>query len=234
MRSTVSKTKKKSRSTSKKKSPSRHSPLLPAFMFLIVVGGLITTLYYLYIGPSPLILRPHHESAVGPTNTVSQPKSEPVTRKKLNQLPPRATTRSALPTTLKFYRLEQNFSQPVSLRKSFNHTLNRQQKAQEIIHLLTLSKTHDLAPLPHQTRLLAASFTSSLITINLSKDLTRGAVNFGGRDEMLTISCLTNSFLENFPGYNALQILIEGEKRETLAGHIDISQPLHYQPSIKE
>ena len=169
-----------------------------------------------------------------PANTVDQPRSEPVVRKKLLLLPPQPANRPTPPTTLKFYRLEQNFSQPVSLRKSFDHTLNRQQKAHEIIHLLTLSRALDLAPLPHRTRLLAAWFTASLITIDLSKELSRGAVNFGGRDEMLTISCLTNSFLENFPGYNALQILIEGEKRETLAGHIDISQPLHYQPSIKK
>ena len=86
--------------------------------------------------------------------------------------------------------------------------------------------------MPHQTKLLAASFSAPLITIDLSNDLAKGAVNFGGRDEMLTISCLTNTFLANFPGFDSLQILIEGEKRETLAGHIDISQPLHYQLSI--
>ena len=229
----VIKTKKKGQSASKKKSPNQRRPLLPAFIFLIVVSGLIIVLYYLYAGSNLAIIRPQGEPTIKPANTVKQPKSKPADSKRQRNPPTQPTTRSALPTTIKFYRLEQNFNQALRLQKTFDRTLSRQQKAQEIIHLLTLSRAHDLAPLPHRTKLLAASFTTSLITVDLSNDLIWGAVNFGGQDEMLTISCLTNCFLENFPGFDTLQILIEGKKQKTLAGHIDISQPLHYQPSIK-
>ncbi|MEA1924009.1 MAG: GerMN domain-containing protein [Pseudomonadota bacterium] len=229
----VSKTKKKSRAVSKKRSPrpSRRSPLLPAFKFLIIVSGLIVILYYLYTGSSPSTIRPRSEPTVKPGNSVSQPENRPVERKKKHQLPLHQPTPPSSRTTLQYYRLEQNFSQVTMLKKSFPQTLNRQQKAAEIIRLLTLSGSHDLAPLPHQTKLLTTTFSAPLITIDLSNDLVKGAVNFGGQDEMLAISCLTNSLLANFPEFSALQILIEGKKRETLAGHIDISQPLRYQPT---
>ncbi len=197
---------------------------------------MIVILYYLYTGSSPSIIRPRSEpTVVNPGKSISQSKSKPVEHKKQRhrQLAPQPTA-SSLSTTLQYHRLEQNYSQVTTLQKSFHRALNRQQKAAEIIRLLTLSRAQDLAPLPHQTKLLTASFKPPLITINLSSDLSKGVVNFGGQDEMLAISCLTNSFLANFPNFTALQILIEGEKRETLAGHIDISQPLHYQPTIIE
>lgn len=227
----VSKAKKKSRSTSKKRSKSRRRSLVPPLYFLVIVSSLIAVLY-LYT-KYDTTLRPSSKPAKPTTNTVIRPKTEPLHRRnKLKQQPP--VTRPSLPTTLIFYRLEQNFSQAIRHRKTFDQTLTKRQKAQQIIQLLTLSRAQDLAPLPHHTTLITASFIAPLITIDLSDDLTKGAVNFGGRDEMLAVSCLTNSFLANFPGFNALQILIEGEKRETLAGHIDISQPLRYQSSIKE
>ena len=227
----VSKTKKKNRTANKKQKPrpSRRSPLLPAFKFLIIVSGLIVILYYLYTGSNPSIIQPHSKPSIKPGKSVSQSKNCPIEREKPRQRQPQPTPPPPSHTTLQYYRLEQNFSQVTALRKSFRRTLNSQQKAAEIIHLLTLSRANDLAPLPHQTKLLAATFKPPLITIDLSIDLVKGAVNFGGQDELLAISCLTNGFLTNFPDYTTLQILIEGEKKQTLAGHIDISQPLHHQ-----
>ena len=229
----ATKTKKKSRSTSKKRSPKPRRTLLPAFYFLIIISALIGTLY-LYSELDNSILRPHNVPAKPSNKPPKQLKNKPAPRQnRLKEQQPPAI-RPALPTTLRFYRLEQNFSQAIRLKKTFDRTLTREQKADEIIRLLTLSHKPDLAPLPQHTKLLASSFTAPLITIDLSQDLSKGAVNFGGRDEMLAISCLTNSFLENFPAFTSLQILVEGQKRETLAGHIDISQPLRYQPSTIE
>ena len=229
----VTRTKKKNRSTSKKRSPKPRRPLLPALCFLIIVSSLIAV-PYLYNNYRTSFFRPSKRPAKPIKNTIKKPQAEPGRRENRRLQRQRPATRPALPTTLKFYRLEQNFSQAIQLKKSFDRTLTKQQKADEIIRLLALSCERALAPLPHQTKLLAASFSAPLITIDLSNDLAKGAVNFGGRDEMLTISCLTNTFLANFPGFDSLQILIEGEKRETLAGHIDISQPLYYQLSINE
>ncbi len=227
----ASKPKKKRRPKSKKKSLKRNQhPLFSALFFLLAVCSLIAALY-LNAKYNNHNIRPH-KIPVSRLDKPSSPqikslKSAPATSKQQS-----SGSRISQPTTLNYYRLELNFNQAKRLRKKFNQTLNSQQKAFEIIHLLSFTRDDDLAPLPHNTRLLIADFTHPTITIDVTRDLSRGAVNFGGRDEMLAISCLTNSFLLNFPNFESLQVLIEGKKRETLAGHIDISQPLHYQPSI--
>lgn len=216
----ISKAKKTSRPKNRKKSNNRRRPLIPALYFLVIVSSLIAILYFYTDNNNTSVLHHPGKSAIEPDHKDTP--GDHVNQRKLLPPPP-----PSVMTTLQYNRLGQNFSQVTTLKKSFHRALNRQQKAHEIIRLLTLTRTQDLAPLPQLTRLLDASFRAPLITIDLSSDLVKGAVNFGGQDEMLAISCLTNSFLANFPGFTALQILIEGEKRKTLAGHIDISQPLH-------
>ena len=226
----VSKTKNRTANKKQKPRPSQRSPLLPAFKFLIIVSGLIVILYYFYSSSTPSIIQPPTKPIKRPGRTLSQPKSKPVEYKKTRKLQPQPATQTSS-TTLKYFRLEKTYSQVTTFKKNFHPALSQQQKAIEIIRLLTFSRAHDAAPLPRQTKLLTATFNVPLITIDLSSDLVKGAINFGGQDEMLAISCLSNSFLANFPNFNTLQILIEGKKRETLAGHIDISQPLRYQPT---
>ena len=48
-------------------------------------------------------------------------------------------------------------------------------------------------------------------------------------EEYLMVSSLVNSILDSFPQYQWVAILVEGEIRETLAGHIDIENPLSLQ-----
>ncbi|MCK5681441.1 GerMN domain-containing protein [bacterium] len=99
-----------------------------------------------------------------------------------------------------------------------------------IIELLTLPGKHGTQPaLPRTTSLLSLAFALPLITIDLSGDIQKSLVNSGATDEMLTVACLTNSLLANFTQFNSLQILLDGKRCNTLAGHIDISRPLGYQ-----
>ncbi|MBN2809223.1 MAG: GerMN domain-containing protein [Deltaproteobacteria bacterium] len=135
-------------------------------------------------------------------------------------------------STISCFLLEQNSGRPKRVCRKYGAALNDQQKARAIIDLLSFSPGEGLAPLPDKTKLLKAAFEPPVITIDLSRELTLGAVNFGARDEMLAIFCLTNTFLLNFPDFKSLQILVEGCKNKTLAGHIDISKPLYYQPDM--
>ncbi|MFQ5836105.1 MAG: GerMN domain-containing protein [bacterium] len=48
----------------------------------------------------------------------------------------------------------------------------------------------------------------------------------GSSGELLTIYSIVNTLLINFPSQSQVQILIEGKPAETLAGHIDIRNPL--------
>ena len=48
----------------------------------------------------------------------------------------------------------------------------------------------------------------------------------GSSGELLTIYSIVNTLLINFPSQSRVQILIQGKPAETLAGHIDIRNPL--------
>ncbi len=217
--------KKKSRPTNKKKSSKASQPrsLFPALFFLAAICSLIA-IFYLYNNYNTINVKVLSGVSQSDDPTKYLPKTKP---KKI-------TGQSSQPVSLDYFRLENNFNQAIRLRKSFAQTLTQQQKAHKIIYLLSFPREGDQAPLPAKTKLLGTNFTPPTITIDLSRNLTNGTINFGARDEMLAIACLTNTFLLNFPAYEHVQILIEGQRIATLAGHIDISKPLSYQPAIDD
>ncbi len=52
--------------------------------------------------------------------------------------------------------------------------------------------------------------------------------------ELFSIYSLTNSISENFPDVRQVQILVEGEVRQTLKGHVRIDQPIYADFSYNE
>ncbi len=48
----------------------------------------------------------------------------------------------------------------------------------------------------------------------------------GASGELLTVFALVHTVVENVPGVREVQILVDGQERETLAGHVKISEPL--------
>ena len=61
--------------------------------------------------------------------------------------------------------------------------------------------------------------------VDLSRDVT---VNHPGGSllESLTVYALVNAVTANLPGVQRVQLLIDGQQVETIAGHIDVSRPL--------
>jgi hypothetical protein len=60
-------------------------------------------------------------------------------------------------------------------------------------------------------------------------DLSREAVaaHPGGTvAELLTVYTIVNALTVNLPGVRSVQILVEGQEVQTLAGHVDLRQPL--------
>jgi len=61
--------------------------------------------------------------------------------------------------------------------------------------------------------------------VDLSRDVV--AAHPGGTiNEMLSIYTLVNALTENLPAVTAVQVLVDGKEVETLAGHVDLRQPL--------
>jgi len=80
-------------------------------------------------------------------------------------------------------------------------------------------------PIPEGTKLLSVRVKGSNATLNFSKELYKNHPG-GSSAELQTIYAIVNSITMNIPEVKTVSILIDGKKRETLAGHIVISIPL--------
>ena len=83
-----------------------------------------------------------------------------------------------------------------------------------------------LSPFPEGTRLRAVYRTDDgTLFVDLSGEVT--AEHTGGSlNELLTVYTLVNALATNVAGVDAVQILVDGREVDTLAGHIDLRQPL--------
>jgi spore germination protein GerM len=66
--------------------------------------------------------------------------------------------------------------------------------------------------------------------VDLSNDVTLKHTG-GSLDELFTVYSVVNALTVNLPAIQRVQILIEGEEADTLAGHVDLRHPL--QKSLK-
>ncbi len=79
--------------------------------------------------------------------------------------------------------------------------------------------------IPEGTEIMDVKVEEGIAYVDFSKELVEGHPG-GSSAEIQTVYSIVNSIVFNFPEVKKVQILIEGRRRETLAGHIDISLPL--------
>ena len=77
--------------------------------------------------------------------------------------------------------------------------------------------------LPPQTKVNRIEVENGLAVLDLSAEAMK--ISRGSWGEALVVWAMVNT-LTKFPGVEAVQILIEGNPVETLAGHFDLSRPL--------
>ena len=81
-----------------------------------------------------------------------------------------------------------------------------------------------MATIPDGTKLLDIDIAKGLARVNLSSEFRDN--HWGGSSgEILTVYSLVNT-LTQFSTVENVEILVEGEKIETLAGHMDLSAPV--------
>ena len=78
-------------------------------------------------------------------------------------------------------------------------------------------------PLPADTRVLGLTVKAGLATVNFSREITR--LGAGARGEALALAAIANTLTE-FEGIQQVQLLVEGQRVESIGGHIDASGPL--------
>ena len=76
---------------------------------------------------------------------------------------------------------------------------------------------------PKGVKVRSVKVTGNLATVDFSKELTHKFVG-GSTGEQMLVSALVNTMTE-FPEIEQVLITVEGERIETIAGHLDTSEP---------
>lgn len=102
-----------------------------------------------------------------------------------------------------------------------------EEEAEEVLGELTRGPKGRLLPtLPPRTRLLGLQIDEGGVArVNFSKELARDHPG-GSTGEMLTVYAIVNSLTRNFPQVKSVQLLVEGRRVETLAGHLSLLHPI--------
>jgi spore germination protein GerM len=89
-----------------------------------------------------------------------------------------------------------------------------------------------ISVIPEGTRLRAFYVTDrGDAFVDLSPEITARHPG-GSTAELLTVYALVNSVTANLPTVRRVQILVDGQEADTLAGHIDLRSPLERDASI--
>jgi len=78
---------------------------------------------------------------------------------------------------------------------------------------------------PEGTQLNEVRIEEEQVTLDFNARLVNGHPG-GSLSELLTVYALVDSIAANFPHLRQVQFLFEGQPRETLKGHIDVSGPV--------
>lgn len=78
--------------------------------------------------------------------------------------------------------------------------------------------------IPKKTKLKSVTVKDGIATVDFSEDLVKNFAGGSTGEEML-VGSIVNTLTE-FPEVKSVQILLEGKKVDSLAGHLDTSKPL--------
>jgi germination protein M len=186
-------------STSKKNSQKVLFVILGTLILLIVAAGVIY-----YYQPFKSLL--------------------PVRKKPFSPLPPAITAKEKREVVVFFSDYTSDRLLPES--REIYLTKDLVSQAKHLVYELIKGPNSELDPtIPRGTRLRELYLDQEgTAYVDFSRELVDN--HWGGSSgESHTIYSIVNSLILNFPEIKRVQILIEGEKIETLAGHIDTRRP---------
>ncbi|MBI5559903.1 MAG: GerMN domain-containing protein [Deltaproteobacteria bacterium] len=113
--------------------------------------------------------------------------------------------------------------------KAEKHSIKKEALSSEVKEalgaLIGASEKDPEHTIPKGTRLLSVKVENTIAYVNLSREFSANHPG-GSSAELQTIYSIVNTLALNFPEIKKVQLLIEGEVQDTLAGHIVISIPL--------
>lgn len=110
-------------------------------------------------------------------------------------------------------------------------SLNEEARA-VVEELIKGPKSDLLGTLPENTRVRQVFVTQDgTALVDLSRQILEASY-FGSSGEMAVVYSIVNSLTFNFRNIKRVRLLVEGNERETLGGHIDLSRPFNPDYSI--
>jgi len=102
----------------------------------------------------------------------------------------------------------------------------REEAEETITELIKGPKGKLIPTLPLRTKLLSLQLDErGLAKVNFNKALSKDHPG-GSSAEIMTVYSIVNSLTLNFPQIRRVQILMEGEVGESIAGHLSLDQPI--------
>jgi len=96
---------------------------------------------------------------------------------------------------------------------------------QAVVELIKGPENSDLYPtIPEGTQINEVYIADDIVYIDLSEEIFKNHPG-GSSGELMTVYSIVNTLTE-IPPIKGVQILVEGNEKKSLAGHIDISMPL--------
>ena len=101
-------------------------------------------------------------------------------------------------------------------------------RARRVLEELIAGPRKDLLPtLPPGTRVREVYFDAAGTTyVDFSREIVTRHIG-GSSEELMTVDSVVNSLARNLPQVRAVVFLVEGKPVVTLAGHVDLGEPLY-------
>ncbi|HIE28664.1 TPA: spore gernimation protein [Candidatus Poribacteria bacterium] len=129
---------------------------------------------------------------------------------------------------IRLYFLNSEKSELVAEERDIELSRDYIESIKQVINkLIEGSATGMLNPIPKGTKLREVFFEQKrgYVYVDFSEALSKSHIG-GVTGELLTIQSIIKTLQANFHEIKEAQILIDGKDVDTIAGHIDISQPL--------
>ena len=81
------------------------------------------------------------------------------------------------------------------------------------------------------TELRSVFFEDGIFYADFNETFVSGHIG-GSTGELLTITSIANTLIENFPDIKGVEFLVEGKNIDTLKGHIDLTSPVGFTRDI--
>ncbi|MEE9226675.1 MAG: GerMN domain-containing protein [Acidobacteriota bacterium] len=108
------------------------------------------------------------------------------------------------------------------------------QARQVVVELINGSQEGNLPVIPVNTRLRELYLTGTgILCVDFSQEIVEDHSG-GSADELATVYSIVNSLTVNFPEFRNVRILVEGEERQTLKYHVDLTRTYQQDLSLVE